>query len=96
LSRKLFSFRWIFNRDGYIVRRSTEAGEQTPSDILQQNKRIDWLSNACLAVGAGLLLAGIGRWATDGCDGYTIFWLVIGGVLLLVSRHVLGLLEAEK
>lgn len=93
---RLFSFRPIFNRDGYIVRRSTEAGEQTDSDIFQKNERIRWRSNVAIAIGTGFFLAAAVRYGDHGADWYTIFWLVVGLVIMWASQYVLSLLEAER
>jgi hypothetical protein len=96
LLRRLFSFGTIFNSDGYIVRRASEASEQTPSEILQQNEGIKWWSNLCGGFGIGLIIAAIVDYVAGGLHAYAIAWIVVACVLLWASRVILRMLEAER
>lgn len=79
-----------------MVRRSYQSGEVTRSEILQRNERIKALSGLCKTFGTALVIAGAGRWFYTRVDGYTIFWLVTGAVLIWSGLHILTLLEAES
>jgi hypothetical protein len=78
-----------------MARRTYAAGEITRSELLQRNEQIKSVSGLCTTFGTGLVIAGAGRWFYTGVDGYTIFWLVIGPVVIWSGLHVLTLLEAE-
>jgi hypothetical protein len=79
-----------------MVNRTYEVGELTRSEVFQRNERIKALSGLCKTFGTALVIAGAGRWFYAEFDGYTIFWFVIGAMLLWSSLHILTLLEAES
>jgi hypothetical protein len=79
-----------------MPRRTYKIDELTRSEILQRNEKIKAVSGLCVNVGAALVIAGAGRWFYTAIDQYTIFWLVVGPVVIWSGLHALTLLEAEE
>jgi hypothetical protein len=50
----------------------------------------------CGGFGIGLIIAAIVKYVADGLDLYGTSWTVAAGVLIWVSRVILGMLETEK